>query len=132
MKNIFLPSEKDENGNIPGIYNYCNKICERCNFTTMCLCYKMEQSFVEDRNLDDSINNSHDIQESLQQPVDLLLDHAEREYDDPTEDLSDDSTDDSISETSYSFDEEDKIISDYEIIKMANEYCNRAREAFDK
>src|SRR5262245_16846437 len=28
---------------IPGIYNYCDRWCERCQFTTRCLTYAMEQ-----------------------------------------------------------------------------------------
>lgn len=30
-------------GNIPGIYNYCDRWCERCTFTSKCLSYAMEQ-----------------------------------------------------------------------------------------
>lgn len=35
-------------GYIPGIYNYCDRWCERCPFTSRCLTYAMEKEDVED------------------------------------------------------------------------------------
>jgi len=123
MRNFFLPSGKDESGNIPGIYNYCNRICERCNFTAMCLCYKMLPSIINDQNLDDSTNNIGVFGDSILQPADLLLNHAEREYDYQTDDL--------LTDFKNQIDESHKIISEYEIIKKASEYCNRVQMTFE-
>ena len=123
MRNFFLPSGKDENGNIPGIYNYCNRLCEHCNFTTMCLSYKMVPSIINAHNLDGTTNDL----ESILQPADLLLNHAEREYDDQTDELCDDS----LTEIKNQLDDSHKIISEYEIIKKAREYLDCVREVFD-
>jgi hypothetical protein len=36
--------EQDESGYIPGIFNYCDRWCERCAFTLRCRTYAMESS----------------------------------------------------------------------------------------
>ncbi|MCB0550950.1 MAG: hypothetical protein KDD19_25495 [Phaeodactylibacter sp.] len=38
-----------QQSNIPGIYNYCDRWCERCSFTSRCLLYAQEQELTEER-----------------------------------------------------------------------------------
>ncbi|MCI0487006.1 MAG: hypothetical protein L0229_10440 [Blastocatellia bacterium] len=42
---------------IPGIYNYCDRWCERCSFTSRCLTYAMEREEAEDSDSRD-VNNA--------------------------------------------------------------------------
>lgn len=55
---------------IPGIYNYCDRWCERCPFTMRCMLYAMdqtEQSFPNARNFIrpgfDTIQNLKNVEE---------------------------------------------------------------------
>ncbi len=63
--------------NIPGIYNYCDRWCERCPFTSRCLNYDLN----EERDLDElDISNEafwNKVMESLQMAFDLIQDMAE-------------------------------------------------------
>jgi hypothetical protein len=42
--------------NIPGIYNYCDRWCERCQFTSRCLNFQMGEKMSEGKEIND-INN---------------------------------------------------------------------------
>ncbi len=63
--------------NISGIYNYCDRWCERCPFTSRCLNYDLD----EERDLDElDISNEafwNKVMESLQTTFDLIQDMAE-------------------------------------------------------
>ncbi|MFO7876157.1 MAG: hypothetical protein R6U55_06200 [Desulfovermiculus sp.] len=41
---------------IPGIYNYCDRWCERCAFTSRCMNFAMEQEFFQDQKNTDEMN----------------------------------------------------------------------------
>ncbi|MDZ7760206.1 MAG: hypothetical protein U5L00_08130 [Desulfovermiculus sp.] len=41
---------------IPGIYNYCDRWCERCAFTARCMNFAMEQEFFQDQQDSDIAN----------------------------------------------------------------------------
>lgn len=68
---------------IPGIYNYCNRWCERCQFTARCLQFQMEK---EEASHSDSQSSDEDnarfwegFAESLSLAMELIEDFAERE-----------------------------------------------------
>lgn len=42
--------------NIPGIYNYCDRWCERCQFTSRCLNFQMSEEMQEGKEIND-LNN---------------------------------------------------------------------------
>ena len=42
--------------NIPGVYNYCDRWCERCQFTSRCLNFQMGEEMQEGKEIND-INN---------------------------------------------------------------------------
>jgi len=82
--------------NISGIYNYCDRWCEKCNFTNRCLQFKREA----ERNIkhilkDEDPNNpeviKNDIKESFNEVFTFL---ANKE----TENLFDDETDEDIND----------------------------------
>ena len=67
--------------NIPGIYNYCDRWCERCTFTTRCLNYSMSEEEYSDP-------ESHDLEseafwkklnETFKVTLELLEDMAEEQ-----------------------------------------------------
>ena len=66
---------------IKGIYNYCDRWCERCPSTSRCLNFAMaEEQFVDPETRD--INNEafwRKLSESFQMTLDLLKETAERE-----------------------------------------------------
>jgi len=71
-----------ENPNlIEGIYNYCDRWCERCPFTSRCLNYAMgEKQFMDPETRD--INNEafwQQLKASFQLAIDLLREIAEEE-----------------------------------------------------
>ena len=43
---------------IPGIYNYCDRWCERCSFTSRCLNYKMSEEKFSDPESQDASNKA--------------------------------------------------------------------------
>ena len=71
----------DDPNNIPGIYNYCDRWCERCPFTSRCLNFKMsEEKFGDQENLD--VNNTafwEKLAETLHETLDLLKEMAEEQ-----------------------------------------------------
>jgi len=68
---------------IPGIYNYCNRWCERCQFTLQCLNFNMQ---AEDTRNPESLSTDEDnaqfwdqVMASLSMAMELIRDYAERE-----------------------------------------------------
>lgn len=50
----------DESGYIPGIFNYCDRWCERCAFTLRCRTYAMENSMRRSRGMKDDDEDEAD------------------------------------------------------------------------
>jgi hypothetical protein len=71
----------DDPDNIPGIYNYCDRWCERCSFTSRCLNFKMsEEKFGDQENID--ANNTafwEKLAETLHETLELLKEMAEEQ-----------------------------------------------------
>ena len=64
---------------IPGIYNYCDRWCERCPFTSRCLNYEMsEEKFgdLEDGDLSNEVFWQR-LSETLQETMSMLKEMAE-------------------------------------------------------
>jgi hypothetical protein len=55
-------------GNVEGIYNYCDRWCERCSFTSKCLNYAMQDAAGFDKDIDNANfwENLHIIFEATQ------------------------------------------------------------------
>jgi len=70
---------KKESNHIPGIYNYCDRWCERCQFTSRCLNFEIsEEKFGDLQNGD--ISNEvfwKKLSETLQETMAMLKDMAE-------------------------------------------------------
>ena len=66
---------------IPGIYNYCDRWCERCPLTSRCMNFAIANEQSPDQDSRD-INNEtfwHKLSETFQVTLDLLKETAERE-----------------------------------------------------
>jgi len=64
---------------IEGIYNYCDRWCERCSFTSRCLNYAMAEDEPEDAESRDARNQAfwQKIGETFQVTLELLHEFAE-------------------------------------------------------
>ena len=59
-----MNKEQSNNSNqfIPGIYNYCNRWCERCEFTSKCMVFDMENEIESKRDeIDNGLTTLEDI-----------------------------------------------------------------------
>jgi glutaredoxin len=67
--------------NIPGIYNYCDRWCERCSFTSRCLNYAMREEDRDDPNSSDIESKAFwkKIEESLTLAMEMLQEMAEEQ-----------------------------------------------------
>lgn len=70
-----------EEGFIPGIYNYCDRWCERCSFTARCRNYASFEEFQrEEGGILPDIDNQkfwEHLNRSFQQAMDLVREHVE-------------------------------------------------------
>ena len=76
-KNIKMPAQDPDC--IPGIYNYCDRWCERCPFTSRCMTFKLSEEKFGDPESQD-INNAvfwEKLSETLNDALDLLKEMAE-------------------------------------------------------
>ncbi len=70
-----------DSNHIAGIYNYCDRWCERCAFTARCLNYKMSEEKFSDPESKD-INNAafwENLSETFQETLSLLKEMAEEQ-----------------------------------------------------
>ena len=66
---------------IPGIYNYCDRWCERCPFTSLCMTFKLSEEKFGDPETQD-INNAafwEKLSETFNETLNLLRKMAEEE-----------------------------------------------------
>jgi hypothetical protein len=64
---------------IPGIYNYCDRWCERCAFTSRCLNFEMSEEKFGDLQNGDVSNEAfwQKLSETLQETMTMLIEMAE-------------------------------------------------------
>src|SRR5262249_22299125 len=67
---------------ISGVYNYCDRWCERCRFNTRCLVYHEEQQRTAEHLLNDEDPNDMevvmaDVSDSFRQTIEMLQEMAE-------------------------------------------------------
>ncbi len=67
--------------NIPGIYNYCDRWCERCVFTSRCLNYSMSEEEFSDPETQDMQNEKfwEKLSETFKVTLELLQEMAEEQ-----------------------------------------------------
>jgi hypothetical protein len=107
----------DEEGFIPGIHNYCDRWCERCEFTDKCRVFEMESEMM--KMLD---NKQDDVNIDFDDTKNIVGDDPADE-DDPESDLDFfGDFDDDFDEESDDFFSADRKADRHPMIEMAYEY----------
>ena len=70
-----------DSNHIAGIYNYCDRWCERCSFNSRCLNYKMSEEKFGDPETQDIDNAAfwEKLSETFQETLSLLKEMAEEQ-----------------------------------------------------
>jgi hypothetical protein len=110
---------------IPGIYNYCDRWCERCSFTARCMNYAMSREYTTDPEAND-INN-----EKFWQSLSEIFKVTREMLEESVEELGIDI--DSIDFEAASQEEniKDKIVENHECCRTAKKYSGMVDELFE-
>lgn len=110
---------------IPGIYNYCDRWCERCAFTTRCMNFELgEQEFSDPETRE--VNNKkfwEKISESFQAAIELLEEEAVR----LGIDLNGNEPDDQKDYYKEAFEESER----HPLVQAARKYGEKVEQWFD-
>lgn len=114
--------EKNKGKFIPGIYNYCDRWCERCNFTSKCSSYAMEEQ--RGNKTDDENEDFIDIvSENFKIAMEMLLEMAEEKGID-------------LNAIDYEVDEKEEqleeLAKNHPLSVQSMEYSNLVRAWFDE
>ncbi|GHB23652.1 hypothetical protein [Mongoliitalea lutea] len=72
--------KKPDPNNIPGIFNYCNRWCERCPFSDRCTLYQQEQEEWPDEDADMNEDSFWDkLKGNLENSIEMLQELAEEQ-----------------------------------------------------
>jgi hypothetical protein len=112
---------------IPGIYNYCDRWCERCTFTSKCAVYSSEQACTPEEN--DITNKAFwdNIGKNLADAITLLHEAAEKQGIDLT--ISDNKE---IEEYELEQKKGREIMAKHPLIKYCKQYMLDARVVLQK
>lgn len=77
----------DKQGFIPGVYNYCDRWCERCDFTEVCRTFSMEKEF--EKIYQKRKKKAEDLGVSVDELDDEVEDELWEEFDKDMEDADD-------------------------------------------
>jgi type III secretion system FlhB-like substrate exporter len=91
-----LYSDEDR---IPGIYNFCDRWCERCSFTARCEVFAREAAYNLDESLDPMGDALNIVAESFAEAKEMLIEHAEEMGIDLKEAMNDPEVDATIERT---------------------------------
>ncbi len=111
---------------IPGIYNYCDRWCERCTFTSRCLTFKFGE--IMDKNLDDKVELNRVFWDFFDKNLDTtfnLFDEEDFEENDYLSDGDEEYTGDD-------FEIKRLIAESKDSTQLAKEYINIVSEWFEK
>ena len=124
-KKNYKPYDKKSN-HIPGIYNYCDRWCERCPFTTRCLNFEMSEEKFGDLQ-DGDISNDvfwQRLSETLQETMSMLMEMAEERG------IDLDALDDDVDADAESHLAEKPVV--HIIAHMGKSYITKTDEWFDE
>ena len=114
-----------ENKNfISGIYNYCDRWCERCPFTSRCMNFAMSQEYTTDPETND-INN-----EKFWNSISDIFKVTREMLEESAEELGIDIDDIDFEETSREESIKDKIVQNHECCRAAKQYSDMVDEWF--
>ena len=110
---------------IPGIYNYCDRWCERCAFTSRCMNFAMSRKYTDDPEASDITNEKfwQNLSEIFKATRDMLEESAEE--------LGIDLDAIDFEETSREEGIKDKIVQNHECCRAAKKYYEMVDEFFE-
>jgi hypothetical protein len=124
MKKEELLKLADDKRFIPGVYNYCDRWCERCSLTSRCMNFAVSEEESQDSESLDLLNEAfwRRLSETFQATLGMIEDLAEREGIDL--------------DSAGSVDEEgerlkDEMARSQKCCRMAQAYANMVRQWFD-
>jgi len=91
----------DDSGFIPGVYNYCDRWCERCDFTEVCRTFSMEKEFerIYEKREEKAEELGVSVDELDQDIRDELMEVFEKDFEKDDVEDEDDSGDEPIGES---------------------------------
>jgi hypothetical protein len=115
-----------ENKNfISGIYNYCDRWCERCPFTARCMNFAMTRKYSNDPEASDITN------EKFWQSISDIFKATREMLEESAEELGIDLDSIDFEETSRDEGIKDKIVKNHECCRAAKKYYEMADEFFE-
>ncbi|HDO06784.1 MAG TPA: hypothetical protein ENG85_03785 [Bacteroidetes bacterium] len=119
---------------IPGIYNYCDRWCERCIYTDRCRTFSMEKEIVEALEEDKQRKKSMEENKQFWNQIDKAVSEAAETYND----LLPNTKEESLSEIKFLFDDEEEdaaeAMKDFKenVRKAENNPLSRAAFKYEK
>jgi len=114
----------DEN-RIPGIYNFCDRWCERCKFTARCEVFAREAAYNLEESLDPMGDALNIVAESFAEAKEMLIEHAEEMGIDLTEAMNDPEVEATIERTRQNTESQPAV-------ELAKGYALETRHILDK
>ena len=119
---------EEKKKHIPGIYNYCDRLCEKCSFTSRCLLFSNESKIATFEILNDRLPEAEEIMDEL---FDIGENDQENKFD--WEDYSDEEDkkdflfgeSDEDEEEEMEFDDDDSIEPSNLIENLSNQYMKQ-------
>lgn len=117
-------TEGKKKNNIPGIYNYCDRWCERCRFSSRCLSYALEREDMDDPESRNMSNKKfwEKLSETFKMTRELIRQAAEEQGIDL--DTIDTSEGDQLHQKSHEFAEQ------HTVARYARQYSNMTSSWF--
>ncbi len=110
---------EQENNFVPGIFNYCDRWCERCPLTTRCRVYAMEQERADDRHDAAQEAFERNLQNIFTETKEMLREAAaERGIDIDALDLE---------EAGEIIEQKRRAVEQQDLMKLAEKYTKQAR-----
>ncbi len=91
-----------EDNFIPGIFNYCDRWCERCMYTHRCRVYVTEKELTEAYEAEKRYKKSREENQKFWEQIDRALKEASETYDN----LFPEEENDTLSELNFLYDDE--------------------------
>ena len=110
---------------IPGIYNYCDRWCERCPYTARCMTALLEQERESSRQHSDDDNETfwNDVQDMFEATQEMLYERAEEQG------IDLDTVDDT--ETKERYKKIDEAVEETPCVNSAHDYVMMVKEWFE-
>ncbi len=114
-----------EDNFIPGIFNYCDRWCERCEFTSRCRVFADERSHALDDSDDPMGDALQVVAESFAEAKQMLIEKAEEMGIDIEATLND-------PEIAESIERQRKAVESIEVVELARRYTMETRQVLER